>query len=206
VDPPAHYLTVVESDDDSVTVEARDRFNNAESGVKVTASNPSLFEPNSTRTGVNGRATFTVTSSGNWSSSLFILDNSTAREYVTASGTTGGGPSSPPGTTNDRPTVEITDIQVDREGDSGVHSATVTFTPDDQNDNLDSATIVLYVGGTEENRLRGIDISGEEGNSVTESISKSGKAASGTVEVKVIVYDTDGASGSDRESENDPQP
>ena len=59
-DEGAQYLTLVESDDDSVTVEARDRFSNPVSGVTV---NVSAEETSSKTTNERGRATFTYTGS-----------------------------------------------------------------------------------------------------------------------------------------------
>ncbi|SEW27910.1 hypothetical protein [Halobacterium jilantaiense] len=60
--PPPHYLTLVESDDDSVTVEARDEYNNPVSGTRVNTSEPSVFDDDDgeKRTNEDGRVTFDV--------------------------------------------------------------------------------------------------------------------------------------------------
>jgi hypothetical protein len=75
-----HYLTVVDRDDDEVTVEARDRFNNPVSGVRVNAS--SGLNPAFRRTGVDGQATFEFADGATGEETLHILDNSSERERV----------------------------------------------------------------------------------------------------------------------------
>ena len=92
----AHYLTLVERDGDSVTVEARDRFNNPVSGVTVSVSddgsNP--FGASSKETGEDGRVTFEAKGGGSGGATLQILGGGSARERVTtnlAAGSSGGG-------------------------------------------------------------------------------------------------------------------
>ena len=85
-DPQPHYLTLVESDDDSVTVEARDEYNNPESGVLVNTTQPDVFEDEDGEklTDEDGRVTFEAVDGVSDSVTLFILDNSAARERVEA--------------------------------------------------------------------------------------------------------------------------
>lgn len=96
-DPEPHYLTVVESDDDSVTVEARDEYSNPESGVTVSVNGTNPFESASAVTGADGRATFDATDGVSpTTATLSILDNSDARERVdvevdTSTGTAANG-------------------------------------------------------------------------------------------------------------------
>jgi len=84
--PGPHYLTLVENRGDRVTVEARDRFNNAESGVKVDindeAKNNSLFEDSSLWTDENGRATFEVNGNKSGTATIWVNKNSTEYERV----------------------------------------------------------------------------------------------------------------------------
>ena len=136
-----------------------------------------------------------TTGSGSYGAGFGRARGDTASATFSAGGGGGG---------NQQPTVDITDITVQEGGPSGngVESADVTFTPDDPDGNLDSATIVLYLDGTEENRIT-VDVTGDEGSSVTETIEKPGSPEQGTVEVEVIVSDTDGATGSDRKSESE---
>jgi hypothetical protein len=60
--PAPHYLTLVESDDDSVTVEARDEYNNPESGGLVSTNRSDVFEDadGNRTTNEDGRVTFEV--------------------------------------------------------------------------------------------------------------------------------------------------
>jgi hypothetical protein len=95
----AHYLTVVDSGNGEVTVEARDRFNNPVDGatVSVNGSNPFVDSPKTT--GVDGRATFEFKPGATGQGTLEILDGSEARERVTvsasAAGTGGNGSAGP---------------------------------------------------------------------------------------------------------------
>ncbi|MCG1003737.1 MULTISPECIES: hypothetical protein [Halobacterium] len=84
--PPAHYLTLVENRGDRVTVEARDRFNNAESGVKVNVNESTvanIFENQHRVTNQNGQTTFVVNGGKQGSVTLAISANENARENVT---------------------------------------------------------------------------------------------------------------------------
>jgi hypothetical protein len=103
---------------------------------------------------------------------------------------------------NRPPTVDITDIQVNESGKSGnVQSVDVSFTPNDQDGNLDNATVILEVGGTEQDRIEGYDLTGQESQSQT--VTLNGGNTRGEVVVEVVVVDTDGADRSDRKSEDD---
>jgi hypothetical protein len=82
-----HYLTVVDRDDDEVTVEARDRFNNPVSGVRVNAS--SGLNPEYRRTGVDGQATFEFADGATGEETIHILDNSSRKDRVQVSVPTG---------------------------------------------------------------------------------------------------------------------
>gem|GEM_PF-880439 len=90
--PPSYYLTLVESDDDSVTVEARDEYNNPVSGVEINVSDAGLFEEGTKVTRADGRATFEAVDGVSDSATLSILGNNTARERVVATVDTGTGP------------------------------------------------------------------------------------------------------------------
>ncbi len=113
--PPPHYLTLVENRGDRVTVEARDRFNNAESGVKVKvddeAKNSSLFEDSSLWTDENGRATFEVNGNKNGNATFWINKNSTEYERVDdvyVDGGTGGSDDDDTGDSNPGgPTISV---------------------------------------------------------------------------------------------------
>lgn len=78
--PSVHYLTVVEFGSGTVTVEARDRFNNPVSGVKVTAG--SDFKTPSKLTKEHGRVTFELANEAEGTVTLEILDGTEARERV----------------------------------------------------------------------------------------------------------------------------
>lgn len=80
----AHYLTLVESDRDSVTVEARDVYNNPVSGELVSANRTSVFEDadGNKTTNENGRATFDVADGAAGTTTLEILGGTVARERV----------------------------------------------------------------------------------------------------------------------------
>ena len=88
-DPGPQYLTVVERDDDSVTVEARDRFNNPESGVNVSVNGTNPFEERSQLTGEDGQVTFEADDSG--TATLEILGGNHSRERVTTTVSTASG-------------------------------------------------------------------------------------------------------------------
>jgi len=95
-DAPPHYLTLVETDDDSVTVEARDEYNNPESGVAVSVSGTSPFDSTSEVTGEDGRATFEVEDGEETTATLEILGGGSAEREVdvtvdTATGAAGNG-------------------------------------------------------------------------------------------------------------------
>ncbi|MXR41568.1 hypothetical protein GRX01_09485 [Halobaculum sp. WSA2] len=112
----------------------------------------------------------------------------------------------PPGTGdaggNSAPTVSITDIQVSESGGSGnVQSVDVSFVPDDPDGNLDTATVTVRVGGTQTD-ARTVDVSGQEGTTVTVS-DLDGANENGQVEVSVTVTDADGATGSDTKTEDE---
>jgi hypothetical protein len=79
---PPTYLTLVESDDDSVTVEARDAYNNPESGVTVSVNGTNPFDAASAVTNEDGRATFVAGNNEDTTTTLSILDNSDAQERV----------------------------------------------------------------------------------------------------------------------------
>lgn len=83
-DPDPHYLTLMEKDDDSVTVEARDAYNNPESGVPVNTTQPDVFadEDGEKLTGEDGRVTFEAEDGESDRVVLSILNNSSARERV----------------------------------------------------------------------------------------------------------------------------
>ncbi|WP_232702511.1 Ig-like domain-containing protein [Halobacterium wangiae] len=88
--PEPHYLTVVDRDDDSVTVEARDRFNNPESGVEVSVSGTNPFEDASQVTDADGRATFEAAAGESGTATLEILGGGDPRERVTTTVDTSG--------------------------------------------------------------------------------------------------------------------
>lgn len=203
--PEPYYLTRVENCGDRVTVEARDRFNNAESGVDVNVSDgASLFEQTEKATAENGRATFEVVNNASGNATLAIPGNASVEKRVDVcidaarGGSSGGGG----GGDNTAPTVDITDIQVNEAGGSGnVQNVDATFLPDDVDGNLDDPTVILGVAGTEQDRIENYDLTGQEGQSQT--VNLNGYNANGEVVVEVIVFDTQGDQGSDRKSEND---
>jgi hypothetical protein len=78
------YLTLVASDDDSVTVEARDRFNNPVGGVNVSVNGSNPFESGSVVTDESGRATFEVADGSQDTATLEILGGGEPRERVSA--------------------------------------------------------------------------------------------------------------------------
>jgi len=80
--PDPHYLTLIENRGDRVIVEARDRFNNAESGVTVSVDNASLFKQAQQITDENGRATFVVANNESGDATLDILGGDTDHEIV----------------------------------------------------------------------------------------------------------------------------
>jgi len=84
-DPPPQYLTLIENRSDRVTVEARDRFNNAESGVTVSVNGTNPFSESSKRTDENGRATFEAEDNRSTSAVLEILGGDGERERVNVS-------------------------------------------------------------------------------------------------------------------------
>ncbi|MFC3477056.1 Ig-like domain-containing protein [Halobacterium litoreum] len=84
-DPGPHYLTVVENDSDSVTVEARDRFNNPVAGVTVSVPGASPFQTSNRVTDENGQATFRASDSESGTATLQILGGGPDRTEVEAS-------------------------------------------------------------------------------------------------------------------------
>jgi len=85
-DPEPQYLTLVERDDDSVTVEARDGYNNPESGVTVSVSGPGSgpFDAGSEVTGGDGRATFEAADREAGTATLQILGGGSPEREVEA--------------------------------------------------------------------------------------------------------------------------
>lgn len=92
--PSAHYLTLVENRGDRVTVEARDRFNNAESGVNVSVNDTLGSDPfyeSSKQTNENGQATFEVQQPGQRDATLEIGGAVYEQVSVTVQRTGSGG-------------------------------------------------------------------------------------------------------------------
>ncbi|MCD2199952.1 hypothetical protein LPA44_08590 [Halobacterium sp. KA-4] len=177
--PPAHYLTLVENRGDRVTVEARDRFNNAESGVRVNVSDgKALFERNETPTDESGRATFEVTDGTSGNATLRILENATTYERVrvdvdaTRSGDSDNGP-----------TYGVTINSASAAG--GGNNIEVEFSADTTDDN---ATVVIQSleDGTVREETENIAV--EDTQPQTENV----KGANQATGVRVILYDEDG--------------
>lgn len=74
--PPSYYLTLVESDDDSVTVEARDEYNNPVSGELVSTTRPDVFEDEDgeKRTSGEGRVTFDALDGWDTDAQFLLVD------------------------------------------------------------------------------------------------------------------------------------
>ncbi|MEF8840199.1 MAG: PA14 domain-containing protein [Haloarculaceae archaeon] len=120
-------------------------------------------------------------------------------ESVLAPRVPGGGGG---GGTNTAPSVTIDSITPNEAGRSDkVKTVDVSFTPDDADGNLDSATVVVRVDGTEQGRKENVDITGREGQSVDVNVDNTD--SKGTVEVTVEAADVDGKTGSDTKSENE---
>jgi hypothetical protein len=91
-DPSPTYLTVVENRSDRVTVEARDAYNNPESGVTVSVDGSNPFQSGSQVTGEDGRATFVAEDGEDETATLEILGGGSAeREVEVSVDTTSGG-------------------------------------------------------------------------------------------------------------------
>ncbi len=82
-DEEAQYLTVVDSDDGTVTVEVRDRFNTPVSGVNVRVNGSNPFESGTAVTDDDGRATFEVEDRSRDTATLEILGGDDPHERVT---------------------------------------------------------------------------------------------------------------------------
>lgn len=78
----AAYLTVVDSDDDSVTVEVRDHFNNPKRDVAVNVTAPNPFSTDSKRTNGEGQATFEAAPGEFETATLQILGGTAAYERI----------------------------------------------------------------------------------------------------------------------------
>lgn len=110
--------------------------------------------------------------------------------------------------TNSPPSVTITDISTTDSGmgsSGNLDTATVTFEATDPDQNLENATVVLYIDDEERGRKTEINLTDREGDSVTEEIqpTSGGGNTKGEVEIKVIVYDDAGDTGDTRRSEED---
>ncbi len=95
--PAPYYLTLVESDDDSVTVEARDEYNNPESGELVTANRSDVFEDEdgNRTTNEDGRVTFEVNGNPTETPVQFELVDATGSEAQRTVNATVGETSTP---------------------------------------------------------------------------------------------------------------
>lgn len=152
--PPPHYLTLVENRGDRVTVEARDRFSNAESGVEVYVSDGSdLFTESAKPTDENGRATFEVADGQSGNATLSILDDGSARERVTvtvsdAGGDGGDGDEGDGGTFN----PDAVDVQINNfEKNPGLDEFYVEAQAEDRDGDDDLARIEYSVEDSEGN-------------------------------------------------------
>ncbi|MCD2204303.1 hypothetical protein [Halobacterium sp. KA-6] len=141
--PPAHYLTLVENRGDRVTVEARDRFNNAESGVKVSVNGSNPFYETTAITGTNGRATFEVNAFSEQNTTLQILNGSELYERVNVTVQKAG---QGPVERGDPPTVTIDSISTsqDSKENDRTHDVDVTFTASDRNNDITNYSVRLY--------------------------------------------------------------
>jgi len=186
--PPPHYLTLVENRGDRVTVEARDRFNNAESGVKVNASDESLFVDSPLWTDENGRATFEVDGNKNGTATFSINENSTKYERIGGLYVDGAG-----GGDNDRsgesPTVDsfsVTESNGNRmnadwsvsDADGDLSSVEVRFESRNSGDSSLQTTSVggssasgttTHKGNNKETYDVTITVTDEEGNTATQT-------------------------------------
>lgn len=97
------------------------------------------------------------------------------------------------------PTVEVTDVDVERAGQSSnVKRVTVTFRPADPDGDLSTADVVVFVAGRNAGEADDVDVRGAEGDLVTVTVEPSGNAR-GSVAVSVEVRDERGATGRDAE-------
>ena len=98
--------------------------------------------------------------------------------------------------------MTIDSITPNEAGNSGnVRTVDVSFTPDDADGNLDNATVIVRIDGTEQGRKENVDITGREGQSVNVNVDNTD--AKGTVEVTAEVFDADGVTDSDTKNENE---
>lgn len=129
------------------------------------------------------------------------------RYFIEVDGSSGGGggsgagtptPTPTPGGDNSPPSVVIDSASSTQTGSSQgtkTYNVTVTFTPDDPDNNLDTADVIVRNNQGEMGQKNDVDISGQEGNQVTVSLSVSGRTDPN--EIEVVVTDTDGVSRSD---------
>lgn len=127
----------------------------------------------------------TYESSGTYDVTLRVSDGNGGADTVTQSVTVGS--ESPD------PSVTVESVTYD----SSTEDLTVTYTPDDPEANLDTADItVVDRNGKEQASRTGIDISGEEGNTLTETFTGL-NSAKAPYTVTVTVTDADGDPASD---------
>jgi hypothetical protein len=120
----------------------------------------------------------------------------TAPASQSCGGSGGGG-----GGSNAVPSVTIDSITPNEAGRSGtVKTVDVSFTPDDSDGNLDNATVVVRIDGTEQGREEDVDITGRENQTVNVNVDNAN--AKGTVEVTVEVFDSAGKTDSETKNEN----
>lgn len=140
--------------------------------------------------------------------SAVFSNGATNRYFVEVDDNSGGGgggtatttptPTPTPSGGNSPPSVAIdsaSSTQTSSDGGTKTYDVTVTFTPDDPDGNLDTATVIVRNNQGEMGREDNVDVSGREGDQVTVSLSVSGN--NDPDEIEVVVTDTDGATGSD---------
>jgi chitinase len=139
------------------------------------------FGDGSTGSGVEPSNTYST--DGTYTVELTVEDDDGATDTVTQQVSVGNG-----GSGGDRPSVTVDTVSYsNNNGDLAV-----TFTPDDPQSNLDTADIVVTDdSGTEVGQSNGNDISGQEGSSVTITISNVGGSNAKPYTAKVTVSDTD---------------
>lgn len=192
--PDPHYLTLIKNRGDRVTVEARDRFNNAESGVQVNVSSGSnLFEQTAKPTDEHGQATFEVKENVSGNATLAVLGNNSDRERVNVSVDTtrtgGNGGDSNTATYN---------VTINSASDAGSgNEVSVEFEADTTDDNAMVEVQSLKSDGSVHSSTGQIAVSDTQPQTVNV------KGENQATDVRVILYDKD---GNEQDSDTVPYP
>jgi hypothetical protein len=211
--PGPAYVTAVDGDDD-VTVEVRDRYNNAVPNSRIddtlyvnATENRSLIADPRVKISEDGQAAFafnsTATSDDAPATLKFTLENGSGAGVV--SGTPGNVtvvveesdlPANTSGADSDSaPQIDAYDL--DRSFSRGTSEITATVDVSDADDNLDTVTFERIKDGSVQ-ETKTAAVSGGSATGVERSFTYNGNSES---EVRVTVTDTAGSSGSQTKSD-----